>query len=161
MVLWAMTSVTPRQDLEIRHLLLTSHCNMYNVYSLIILIFRKIYLSGHSAGAHLCAMVLMSDWFKNLDPESKSRFNGVFYQSGIFDLRPLLSTSINEPLKMNEESAATLSPFLHLEKFSENFSDDRKEKFFQHMIVGENDSPAFRSQSKSFTEKVSFTESYS
>ena len=48
---------------------------------------RKIFLSGHSAGAHLCAMVFASPWFGNLPNETKSLFAGVFYFAGVYDLR--------------------------------------------------------------------------
>ncbi|XP_043107789.1 kynurenine formamidase isoform X2 [Puntigrus tetrazona] len=58
-----------------------------------------LYLCGHSAGAHLAAMVLSTDWTQyGISPPIK----GAFLVSGIYDLQPILSTYVNEPLKMRK-----------------------------------------------------------
>ncbi|CAB1344386.1 unnamed protein product [Coregonus sp. 'balchen'] len=58
-----------------------------------------LYLCGHSAGAHLAAMILSTDWSQyNVTPQIR----GAFLVSGIYDLLPILSTYVNEPLKMTE-----------------------------------------------------------
>jgi len=118
---------------------------------------RKIFLSGHSAGAHLCAMVFASPWFGNLPYETKSLFAGVFYFAGVYDLRPLLTTTYNDAIKLDEKSAIENSPMLLVDKLSDNFSDEKlalKKNFKAYVIVGENDSPAFISQAKEFCGKL-------
>ena len=42
----------------------------------------SLVLSGHSAGSHLCAMVLTSDWFRSLSPEDAGLLTGVVHLSG-------------------------------------------------------------------------------
>ena len=86
-----------------------------------ILCCRKVFLSGHSAGAHLCAMVFASTWFGDLPKVDKNLFGGVFYFAGIYDLRPLLTTTYNDPLGLDENSVIEVSPMLLVEKMSSNF----------------------------------------
>uniref|UniRef100_A0A671TNC4 Arylformamidase n=1 Tax=Sparus aurata TaxID=8175 RepID=A0A671TNC4_SPAAU len=66
-----------------------------------------LYLCGHSAGAHLAAMVLSTDWSQyTITPQIK----GAFLVSGIYDLLPILSTYVNEPLKMTEYVSPACKP---------------------------------------------------
>jgi acetyl esterase/lipase len=57
---------------------------------------RNIWLGGHSAGAHLAASMI--------HPAVHEHFSikGFILISGIFDLSPLLETTINIPLKLNK-----------------------------------------------------------
>ncbi|KAM9119561.1 kynurenine formamidase isoform 7-T7 [Pangshura tecta] len=67
-----------------------------------------IYLCGHSAGAHLAAMVLSTDWEEyGVTPDIK----GAFLVSGVYDLEPILHTSVNNLLRVSRSdcSAVTLS----------------------------------------------------
>lgn len=66
---------------------------------------REVVLAGHSAGAHLVAMTALAA----VSPLPLSR---VALVSGVFDLRPLLLTTVNEPLKLTPARAATSSPML-------------------------------------------------
>ena len=72
----------------------------------------EIILSGSSAGAHLAACVLQAAarGKYGLTPEVFSK--GILF-SGIYDLRPLLETYVNKPLKLDLSSAKKLSPGLH------------------------------------------------
>jgi arylformamidase len=69
----------------------------------------KVFISGHSAGGHLGSTLLLIDWKTkyNIDPKI---FGGFFLISGVFDLVPLVSTYINEPLGMTESIAKSQSP---------------------------------------------------
>ncbi|XP_056324743.1 kynurenine formamidase isoform X2 [Danio aesculapii] len=101
-----------------------------------------LYLCGHSAGAHLAAMVLSTDWTQyDVSPQIK----GAFLVSGIYDLQPILSTYVNEPLKMTEEVALRNSPshFLSQLKVSSASCDIT-------VTVAQNDSPEFRKQSEEY-----------
>ncbi len=65
---------------------------------------------GHSAGGHLTAMLLATRW-PGLDRSLPAGLTPAgFAISGLFDLVPLVPTSINEKLGMDEAAAAALSP---------------------------------------------------
>jgi arylformamidase len=64
--------------------------------------------AGHSAGGHLAAMLLATDWAAHGLPRGTVR--AALPISGLFDLLPLLQTMVNAPLKMDEASATRLSP---------------------------------------------------
>ena len=42
----------------------------------------RVTLSGHSAGSHLCALLLSSPWFRALTPAQAATFTGVVHLSG-------------------------------------------------------------------------------
>ena len=63
-------------------------------------------VSGSSAGAHLAAMCSTAN-------PSNSFITGAVLLSGIYDLRPLLHTTVNDPLQLAEDDATGLSPQLH------------------------------------------------
>lgn len=101
-----------------------------------------LYLCGHSAGAHLAAMVLSTDWSQySITPQIK----GAFLVSGIYDLLPILSTYVNEPLKMTEEVALRNSPSKLVGQLQLSSSTC-------HIVVAvaQNDSPEFRKQSEEY-----------
>ncbi|KAI5616635.1 kynurenine formamidase isoform X1, partial [Silurus asotus] len=111
-----------------------------------------LYLCGHSAGAHLAAMVLSTDWSEySVSPEIKGiiensvSLSGALLVSGIYNLLPILSTYVNEPLKMTEEVALRNSPsrFVSQLKASTSGCDII-------VAVAQNDSPEFRKQSEDY-----------
>ncbi|WP_189599021.1 alpha/beta hydrolase fold domain-containing protein, partial [Mesorhizobium sp. M4B.F.Ca.ET.190.01.1.1] len=59
----------------------------------------RIVIAGSSAGAHLAAMLMSMNW-KNFGLNA-APFDGAVLISGIYDLRPLVATYINEPLQLN------------------------------------------------------------
>lgn len=63
---------------------------------------------GHSAGGHLAAMLLATDWPSRGLPRGSVR--GALPISGLFDLVPLLSTTVNDALGLDEAEAHRLSP---------------------------------------------------
>jgi arylformamidase len=71
---------------------------------------RPLVVSGHSAGGHLAACMLATDW-RALDPALPAGLVSAAYAiSGLFDLCPLVSTSINNALKLDDASARAVSP---------------------------------------------------
>lgn len=71
---------------------------------------RRILAMGHSAGGHLSAMLLATDW-PALDPTLPAGLvHAAMPVSGVFELEPLLATSIAEGLNLTPESAHALSP---------------------------------------------------
>lgn len=70
-----------------------------------------IRLTGHSAGGHLVARMACSDVAVN--EEVRNRFARILPISPVSDLRPLLETSMNTDLRLDEAEAAAESPALH------------------------------------------------
>ena len=71
---------------------------------------RPLVVSGHSAGGHLAACMLATDW-PSFDPAlPKDLVRAAYSISGLFDLEPLVGTSINKALGMDGASARAASP---------------------------------------------------
>ena len=71
---------------------------------------RTMTVSGHSAGGHLVAEMLATDWSavdRGLPAVPVTKGVPV---SGLFDLRPLVTTSLNGALDLDEASALASSP---------------------------------------------------
>lgn len=71
---------------------------------------RTLLVCGHSAGGHLAACMVATDWStisKNL-PANLAPAG--FSVSGVFDLTPLLDVSMNDDLRMDADEAARVSP---------------------------------------------------
>ena len=71
---------------------------------------RQVMPIGHSAGGHLAACLLATEWQK-LDPNlPESLVPAATAFSGLFDLDPIRHTSINETIGLTETSAWEASP---------------------------------------------------
>lgn len=67
----------------------------------------NIVVAGHSAGGHLAALHLATDWTTYGLP--KHPIAGVIAISGIYDVAPLMHTSMNGDIRITEESASALN----------------------------------------------------
>jgi arylformamidase len=71
---------------------------------------KRIFVYGHSAGGHLAACMVATDW-KTLAPDAPADLVPSAYAiSGVFDLLPLVQVSQNSDLRLDEKSARALSP---------------------------------------------------
>ncbi len=71
---------------------------------------RRMLVYGHSAGGHLAAAMVATDW-PSLYPKAPADLVPAGYAiSGVFDLSPLIGTSVNQDLRLDAESARRLSP---------------------------------------------------
>jgi arylformamidase len=70
----------------------------------------RIYVSGSSAGAHLAAMTTLTDWSRLAAPSDVIK--GAIFLSGVFDLRAIPLTYVNDPLGLDQVEAMRLSPLL-------------------------------------------------
>jgi arylformamidase len=104
---------------------------------------RRIYVAGTSAGAHLCAMLLVEDWQADYGLPAGA-VAGAILLSGIYDLEPLVGTYIDAALRLSAADVATLSP-AHLKL-------GRPVKTI--VAWGENETAEFKRQSKAFAAKL-------
>lgn len=71
---------------------------------------QRIFVYGHSAGGHLAACLVATDW-KTLGPDVPADLVPAAYAvSGVFDLLPLVQVSQNEDLRLDEAEARRVSP---------------------------------------------------
>lgn len=72
----------------------------------------RIYVSGHSAGGHLTAMLLGTDWEGAYDIPNNV-IKGATPISGLFDLRPIRHTYLQPELHLDDVQVARNSPVDH------------------------------------------------
>jgi len=71
---------------------------------------QRMYLSGHSAGAHLVAMMLATQWQGYGIQEAAKVFRGAAAVSGIYDLEAIRLSYLNEILGLSHETVERNSP---------------------------------------------------
>jgi len=71
---------------------------------------RHLVVAGHSAGGHLAACLVATDW-KRLGGPAHLVTAGLGI-SGLYDLRPLIPTAINKTLRLDDKAARSASPLL-------------------------------------------------
>ena len=67
-----------------------------------------IVAAGHSAGAHLAVELAVTDWVAR--GLGSSPIAGVVALSGVYDLQPLIATSLNVALRLDGDGARAASP---------------------------------------------------
>ena len=103
---------------------------------------RPLVISGHSAGGHLAACMLATEW-RRLDPSLPENLVPAAYAiSGLFDLRPLVPTTINASLKLDDASARTVSPLFWKPPASGTLD----------AVVGANESAEYHRQSRTIAD---------
>jgi len=73
---------------------------------------ERIFVSGHSSGAHLAALVAVADWARLGGAAPAVR--GVVCASGIYDLRPVRLSARNAYVGLTPQMEEALSPRRHL-----------------------------------------------
>lgn len=71
---------------------------------------RRLLVTGHSAGGHLAACMAATDW--QLYGARPDLVQAALSVSGLFDLRPLIATHMNEDLRLDPVEATATSPLL-------------------------------------------------
>jgi arylformamidase len=73
---------------------------------------QRMMVFGHSAGGHLTACMVATDW-KKLAPDTPTDLVPAGYAiSGVFDLTPLTQVTTNQDLRLDETEARRVSPLI-------------------------------------------------
>lgn len=102
----------------------------------------RIFVCGHSAGGHIAAMLLATEWNRIAVDLPPDLIKGGCALSGLFDLEPIRLSYLNKTLGMDEAMARRSSP-LHL-------TPGCKNPFI--VSVGAMESDEFHAQSESLEE---------
>ncbi|MDR3400377.1 MAG: alpha/beta hydrolase [Pandoraea sp.] len=77
---------------------------------------ERIYVSGHSSGGHLTAVMLSTDWRAHGAPAQLLK--GGVVMSGMGDLAPVVLSVRGSYLKLNPAQVSEYSPIEHLDRFN-------------------------------------------
>jgi arylformamidase len=99
---------------------------------------QPLVISGHSAGGHLAACLLATNWPAFDASLPADLVIAAYAISGLFDLEPLIATSINEAMGLDQATARSASP-LFWQAPAHGSLD---------AVVGENESAEFFRQSR-------------
>jgi arylformamidase len=94
-------------------------------------------VAGHSAGAHLAAMVTLVE----KPPVAVAR---TVLVSGVYDLRPIVHTTVNDPIGLDRAAAEAMSPMLL------PISADPEVT----VVWGDNETDAFKAQGSSYAARL-------
>lgn len=100
---------------------------------------RRMLAFGHSAGGHLAAMLMATEWRAVAPALPADLVPAALPISGVFELEPLLPTTVAEALRLTAEEARALSPRWLPPPCGT-----------LHVVVGEEESGEFIRQSKDF-----------
>jgi arylformamidase len=104
---------------------------------------NRIYLAGHSSGAHLGGVVTITDWEREFDLP-RNVLKGAVLFSGMFDLKAVRLSKRGQYVKFTDESEEKLSTQRHLDKLH------------TPLIVGHGtlETPEFQRQTRDFAAAV-------
>lgn len=103
---------------------------------------HSLVVSGHSAGGHLAACMLATDWPAFDAALPNNPVSAAYAISGLFDLPPLVGTSINKALGLDAASAKAASPLFWTPPVRGSLD----------AVVGGNESAEYFRQSKTIVE---------
>jgi arylformamidase len=75
---------------------------------------QRIMVCGHSAGGHLAGAMLATDWRAHDAAVPSDLVRCAYSVSGVFDLTPLIETTMNDDLRLDAAEARRVSPVFWL-----------------------------------------------
>jgi arylformamidase len=103
---------------------------------------KRMFLSGHSSGAHLAGVALTTDWKRLGLPDDLVK--GGVLLSGMYDLRPVRRSARSRYVHFDDATEQTLSPQRHLDRLHARLV----------VAYASLDSPEFQRQSRDFAAAV-------
>jgi len=104
---------------------------------------ERIYITGHSSGAHLAGCTLVTDWEKDFRLPANIIKGGLLV-SGMYDLKPVRLSKRSEYVKFTDEIEQTLSSQRHIGKLNAPII----------VAYGTLETPEFQRQSREFAAAV-------
>jgi arylformamidase len=104
---------------------------------------EKVYVSGHSSGAHLTGCILVTDWQKNYALPANIIKGGLLV-SGMYDLKPVRLSKRSQYVNFTDEIEQALSSQRHLDKLTAPII----------VAYGTCETPEFQRQSRDFAAAV-------
>jgi arylformamidase len=104
---------------------------------------RRIFISGHSSGAHLAGVALVTDWVNDYGLATDVIKGGLLV-SGMYDLKPVRLSKRSEYVKFTDEIEEKLSSQRHLDGLNAPVI----------VAYGTQETPEFQRQSREFAAAV-------
>jgi arylformamidase len=103
----------------------------------------RLYITGHSSGAHLAGCTLVTDWQKEFGLPDDILKGGLLV-SGMYDLKPVRLSKRSEYVKFTDEIEQALSSKRHLDRLNAPII----------VACGTEETPEFQRQSREFAAAV-------
>jgi arylformamidase len=104
---------------------------------------NRVYITGHSSGAHLSGCALVTDWQKDYGLPANIIKGGLLI-SGMYDLKPVRLSKRSEYVKFTDEVEQALSSQRHLDKLNAPLI----------VAYGTQETPEFQRQNREFAAAV-------
>jgi arylformamidase len=104
---------------------------------------NRLYITGHSSGAHLSGCVLVTDWEKDFSLPADILKGGLL-MSGMYDLKPVRLSKRSEYVKFTDEIEQALSSQRHIDKLNAPII----------VAYGTQETPEFQRQNREFAAAV-------
>jgi arylformamidase len=104
---------------------------------------NRVYITGHSSGAHLSGCALVTDWEKEFAMPANILKGGLLI-SGMYDLQPVRLSKRSEYVKFTDEVEEKLSSQRHLDRLSAPIT----------VCYGTQETPEFQRQNRDFAAAV-------
>lgn len=103
----------------------------------------RLYVGGHSSGAHLAAVALTTDWQRGFDLPP-DLIKGGLCSSGMYDLAPVRLSHRSSYVSFTDEMVAALSPMRHIDRLLAPLT----------LAYGTYETPEFQRQARDFAAAV-------
>jgi arylformamidase len=104
---------------------------------------NRVFITGHSSGAHLSGCTLVTDWQKEFELPADILKGGLLL-CGMYDLKPVRLSKRSEYVKFTDEIEEQLSSIRHLDKLHAPIT----------VCYGTEETPEFQRQSRDFAAAV-------
>ena len=97
---------------------------------------NRLHLAGHSAGGHITAMLMSTDWPGRESGLPRDMIKGGLAISGLYELESIRLCYVNDDLNLSDEEVVALSPLRQLPERSGElllaFGGDESDEFSRH-----------------------------